>query len=476
MAAVDTSAAPGATPPLAAPAVAPLVGELEATAASYLEPEAFFVSWQGVLTLAFRGFTAPLVDLKQRIYAAHPSLPAENPGSKWPKSSLGCLREGQRLTPEQLAALTAVCHEESAAFAALRTAAAAAAQQQQHRHHHHHHQAPGGGAAAGSEAEAGATAGVRLAVDCAAVVLFECRSLERSISYHHVAFKGGLDGAPPAAEDLARVAAIVAEQDAPGYWFAASRDGNRERHYRAPHLGATLMHPLLPQCWGGGAGGAAAADLSRAGWRAGGQQQRADRQALLAAIAHFRARVDAALPGIAFAAALVEQQQTMSAVAQLSLAPACAAQRQCASQRSGSVLAAPRLAAARAFAPASSSKAAARSSSLLVKAAAAEAAAATEQRTYETMLVLRPTMADEERDQELAKFQAFLQKEGATGLSDLVRGRQRLAYPIKRFTEGIYVLYSYKAAPSAGQAVQKFLSTPTASGVSNILRHMTFAQ
>lgn len=38
------------------------------------------------------------------------------------------------------------------------------------------------------------------------------------------------------------------------------------------------------------------------------------------------------------------------------------------------------------------------------------------------------------------------------------------------FTEGIYVLYSYKAAPSAGQAVQKFLSTPTASGVSNILR------
>lgn len=48
------------------------------------------------------------------------------------------------------------------------------------------------------------------------------------------------------------------------------------------------------------------------------------------------------------------------------------------------------------------------------------------------MLVLRPTMADEERDQELAKFQAFLQKEGATGLSDLVRGRQRLAYPIKR--------------------------------------------
>lgn len=34
--------------------------------------------------------------------------------------------------------------------------------------------------------------------------------------------------------------------------------------------------------------------------------------------------------------------------------------------------------------------------------------------------------------QELARFQAFLQKQGATQLSDMVRGRQRLAYPIKR--------------------------------------------
>jgi hypothetical protein len=40
------------------------------------------------------------------------------------------------------------------------------------------------------------------------------------------------------------VAAVLAEPDSPGYWFAASRDGNREAHYRGPHLGATLVHPL----------------------------------------------------------------------------------------------------------------------------------------------------------------------------------------------------------------------------------------
>jgi hypothetical protein len=43
-----------------------------------------------------------------------------------------------------------------------------------------------------------------------------------------------------------------------------------------------------------------------------------------------------------------------------------------------------------------------------------------------------------------------------------------------RFTEGIYVLYTYTATPSAGQAVQKYLSTPQAGSELNILRHMTF--
>lgn len=171
-----------AAPPAAGllPLAGSLDGELAATAASYLEPNAFFVSWQGVLTLAFRwasrawqavvywalaaaaapapppaccrcrgvlrsrsacqqctdslpssgrrwdpahvcrllihlapascsGFTAPLVDLKRRLSAAHPCLPPENPGSLWPKMSLGCLRDGRRLTPDQLALLCRIC-------------------------------------------------------------------------------------------------------------------------------------------------------------------------------------------------------------------------------------------------------------------------------------------------------------------------------------------------------------------------------
>ena len=90
------------------------------------------------------------------------------------------------------------------------------------------------------------------------------------------------------------------------------------------------------------------------------------------------------------------------------------------------------------------------------------------------MIVLRPDMGDEERDQELAKFEAFLKKENATDVKVTVRGRQRLAYPIKKFSEGIYVLYTYNAGAPVSQAVQKTLSTPEAGSELNILRHMTF--
>ena len=55
------------------------------------------------------GFTGALVDLKSRLSAAHPCLPPENPGSRWPKMTLGCLRDGRRLTPDQLALLRRLC-------------------------------------------------------------------------------------------------------------------------------------------------------------------------------------------------------------------------------------------------------------------------------------------------------------------------------------------------------------------------------
>ena len=43
-----------------------------------------------------------------------------------------------------------------------------------------------------------------------------------------------------------------------------------------------------------------------------------------------------------------------------------------------------------------------------------------------------PPMRAPCRDQELAKFEAFLKKQSAAQIGVTVRGRQRLAYPIKK--------------------------------------------
>jgi hypothetical protein len=59
------------------------------TQACVLRPYCFFVSWQGVLTLAYRGFPQQLVQLKQQITDFYQGLPKESPGSKWPKTRCG---------------------------------------------------------------------------------------------------------------------------------------------------------------------------------------------------------------------------------------------------------------------------------------------------------------------------------------------------------------------------------------------------
>lgn len=147
-----------------------------------------------------------MLDLKTRLTTNVRGLSPEQPGSLWPKTSLGCLHDRQRLTPDQLGVLLDLCTTHSADLA---SAAA-------------------------------------LRVDDAQVVVHQCRSLERTLSVQNVPFRPAGDGAeaPPPREQEERVAGILAESGAPDYWFAASRDGNRRSHYADPHLGVTLVHFL----------------------------------------------------------------------------------------------------------------------------------------------------------------------------------------------------------------------------------------
>merc|ERR1711990_108392 len=91
---------------------------------------------------------------------------------------------------------------------------------------------------------------------------------------------------------------------------------------------------------------------------------------------------------------------------------------------------------------------------------------------YEVMVVLRPDLDEEDWEEELAKFEACLDKEGVKELDSLVRGRQRMAYPIDGCIYGLFVLYSFIGSTQTGKAAQDFFCLPDLRPQKPILRTM----
>jgi hypothetical protein len=140
-----------------------------------LRPRAFFVAWSGVLALAFEGFPPAIASAKRALDATlGASLPAENPGSRWAKCTLGCLRDGVTLTREQLAALTRAC----ARFEdALRSPTRRRIRSDDDDDDD-------------DDEDATTANGGRVAVDRLSIVRYACRSLERVASERVVACSG----------------------------------------------------------------------------------------------------------------------------------------------------------------------------------------------------------------------------------------------------------------------------------------------
>ena len=67
-----------------------------------------------------------------------------------------------------------------------------------------------------------------------------------------------------------------------------------------------------------------------------------------------------------------------------------------------------------------------------------------EQPYYETMYILRPDIPEEEVESHLKKYNEILEKSGTEVLDSQMRGKRRLAYPIAKHKEGIYVQLSHK--------------------------------
>ena len=67
------------------------------------------------------------------------------------------------------------------------------------------------------------------------------------------------------------------------------------------------------------------------------------------------------------------------------------------------------------------------------------------QRAYEVMFIVRPDVMEEDMDKLIATLQGHATTAGATVQNTEKMGRRRLAYDVKKFQDGQYVLFTLQA-------------------------------
>ena len=90
---------------------------------------------------------------------------------------------------------------------------------------------------------------------------------------------------------------------------------------------------------------------------------------------------------------------------------------------------------------------------------------------YETMYILRPDIPEEEVDSHLKKYSEMLVESGVEVLDSQMRGKRRLAYPIAKHKEGIYVQLSHK-----GNGQQVALLERAMRLSEDVIRYLTIKQ
>ena len=95
----------------------------------------------------------------------------------------------------------------------------------------------------------------------------------------------------------------------------------------------------------------------------------------------------------------------------------------------------------------------------------------TEQIYYETMYILRPDIAEDEVTNHIEKYNKLLEELGGKILDSQMRGKRRLAYPIAKHREGIYVQLSHQGD---GQHIFKIEKAMRLS--EDVIRYLTVKQ
>jgi len=76
-------------------------------------------------------------------------------------------------------------------------------------------------------------------------------------------------------------------------------------------------------------------------------------------------------------------------------------------------------------------------------------------RSYETLFVINPELDEERIKAVIEKYTNLLKEQGAEVVSVDEWGRRRLAYEIKKYREGYYVLINFDAEPEALKELER---------------------
>ena len=90
---------------------------------------------------------------------------------------------------------------------------------------------------------------------------------------------------------------------------------------------------------------------------------------------------------------------------------------------------------------------------------------------YETMYILRPDIPEEEVESHLTKYRDILVDVGAEVLDNQMRGKRRLAYPIAKHKEGIYVQLSHNGDGQQVAVLEKAMRLSE-----DVIRYLTVKQ
>ncbi|MEO1340911.1 MAG: 30S ribosomal protein S6 [Cyanobacteria bacterium J06635_13] len=76
---------------------------------------------------------------------------------------------------------------------------------------------------------------------------------------------------------------------------------------------------------------------------------------------------------------------------------------------------------------------------------------------YELMYILRPDLSEDQVNDAVAKYQDFLTEKGASEMEVQIKGKRRLAYPVGKYLDGIYVQMNYNADGSQNAPLERMM-------------------